>query len=115
MFSLMRSLPDDLTYAARGEPEHVLHQAVSVRMEGHKLLLDKLLAALGAQPWGYAAQATTVVRAAIQVTVIILLRELLRWTQPCTYMHTSDRTSCWNWTWSGILTMNIQSPAQHTL
>ena len=72
MFSLMRSLPGDLTHAARGEPEHVLHQAVSVRMEGHKLLLDKLLAALGAQPWGHAAQATTVVRAAKQVTVIIL-------------------------------------------
>ena len=27
-----------------------------------------------------------------------------------TYMHTSDLTSCWNWTWSAIFTMNIQSP-----
>ena len=25
-------------------------------------------------------------------------------------MHTSDLTSCWNWTWSAIFTMNIQSP-----
>ena len=41
-------------------------------MEGHKLLLDKLLAALGAQPWGHATQTATVVRAAIQVTVITL-------------------------------------------
>ena len=32
-------------------------------MEGHKLLLDKLLATLGAQPRGHAAQAATVVRA----------------------------------------------------
>ena len=63
MFSLMRSVPGDLTHAARGEPEHVLHQAVSVGMEGHKLLLDKLLATLGAQPRGHAAQAATVVRA----------------------------------------------------
>ena len=60
---------------ARGEPEHVLHQAVSVGVEGHKLLLDKLLATLGAQPWGHATQTATVVRAAIQVTVITLYEE----------------------------------------
>ena len=75
MLSLMRSLPGDLTHAARGEPEHVLHQAVTIGMESYKLLLDKLLTALGAQPWGHATQTTTVVRAAIQVTVITLYEE----------------------------------------
>ena len=25
-------------------------------------------------------------------------------------MQTSDLTSCWNWTWSAMFTMNIQSP-----
>lgn len=60
---LMCSVPGDLADAARGEPEHVLHQAVSVRMEGHQLLLDKLLGTLSAQPRGHTAQTATVVRA----------------------------------------------------
>ena len=35
--------------------------------------------------------------------------------QTVSYMHTSDRTSCWNSGWSFMLTMNIQSPAtDHT-
>ena len=71
----MWSLPGDLTYAARGEPEHVLHQAVSVGVESHKLLLDKLLTTLGAQPRGHATQAATVIRAAIQLTVITYYEE----------------------------------------
>ena len=57
--------PGDLTDAARGEPEHVLHQAVPVGVESDQLLLDKLLAALGAQPRGHGAQAAAVVRAEI--------------------------------------------------
>ena len=57
--------PGDLTDAARGEPEHVLHQAVPVRVESHQLLLDKLLIALCAQPRGHRAQAAAVVRTEI--------------------------------------------------
>ena len=34
-------------------------------------------------------------------------------TQPSSYMHTSDLTSCWNSGWSFMLTINIQSPAIH--
>ena len=62
---LVWSDPGDLTDAARGEPEHVLHQAVPVGVESHQLLLDKLLTALGAQPRGHGAQAAAVVRAEI--------------------------------------------------
>ena len=56
------SLPGDLTDAAAGEPEHVLHQPVSGGVEGHQLLLHVLLAALGAQAGGHTAQSSAVVR-----------------------------------------------------
>ena len=59
---LWSSLPRDLANAAGGEPEHVLDQAISIGVQRHQLLLDKLLAALGAQARGHAAQATTVDR-----------------------------------------------------
>ena len=51
-----------LTHTAGREPEHVLHQSVSVGVEGDQLLLDVLLAALGAQPGRHRAEAAAVVR-----------------------------------------------------
>ena len=51
-----------LTHTAGREPEHVLHQPVSVGVEGDQLLLDVLLAALGAQPGRHRAEAAAVVR-----------------------------------------------------
>ena len=51
-----------LTHTAGREPEHVLHQPVSVGVEGDQLLLDVLLAALGAQPGRHRAEPAAVVR-----------------------------------------------------
>ena len=89
----MWSDPGDLTDAARGEPEHVLHQAVTIGVESYKLLLDKLLTALGAQTRGHTTQAAAVVRSEIGDKP----RECqYNHAQHTTYMHTSDLTSCWN-------------------
>ena len=51
-----------LTHTAGREPEHVLPQPVSVGVEGDQLLLDVLLAALGAQPGRHRAEPAAVVR-----------------------------------------------------
>lgn len=52
----------DLTHTAGREPEHVLHQPVAVGMESNQLLLDVLLAALGAQAGRDRAETAAVVR-----------------------------------------------------
>ena len=52
----------NLTDTAGGEPEHVLHQAVSVGMQRDQLLLDELLVALGGQAQGDRAETAAVVR-----------------------------------------------------
>ena len=52
----------DLTDTAGREPEHVLHQAVSVGMQRDQLLLDELLVTLGGQTQGDGAETAAVVR-----------------------------------------------------
>ena len=51
-----------LTHTAGREPEHVLHQSVSVGVEGDQLLLDELLGTLGGEPQGDGAETAAVVR-----------------------------------------------------
>ena len=52
----------NLTDTAGREPEHVLHQAVSVGMQRDQLLLDELLVTLGGQAEGDRAKTAAVVR-----------------------------------------------------
>ena len=86
----MWSDPGDLTDAARGEPEHVLHQAVTIGVESYKLLLDKLLTALGAQTRGHTTQAPAVIRSEIG-DIVPSVNEPWQFTyivQPCTIILT---------------------------
>ena len=97
----------NLTDTAGREPEHVLHQAVSIGMQRDQLLLDELLVALGGEAQGDRAETAAVVRAGNNERSVSVLSP-----PPSaeTHMHTSDLTSCWNCGWSFMLTINIQSP-----
>ena len=59
------SVLTDLADTAGGEPEHVLHQPVSIGVQRYQLLLDELLAALGGEAGGDRAQTPAVVRSEI--------------------------------------------------
>ena len=104
------SVLTDLADTAGGEPEHVLHQPVSIGVQRYQLLLDELLVALGGQAQGDRAETAAVVRAGNNERSVSVLSP-----PPSaeTHMHTSDLTSCWNCGWSFMLTINIQSPAIH--